>query len=66
MNDLGSHEFKPLDDMNISGMYRIWRILYHVLKVVHDMKDFKSWAHDSRYYEELKVVDDMNQFELWA
>ena len=44
----------------------IWTILRHKLKVVLDMNDSKSLAHDSRYYEQLKVVVDMNHFESLA
>ena len=44
----------------------IWMILHYELKVVHDMNDSKSWAHDSGYYEQLKVVVDMNHFDSWA
>ena len=44
----------------------IWTILHHELKVVHDMNDSKSWAHDSKYYEQLKVIIDKNHFESWA
>ena len=52
--------------MKSLGMWMIWMILRHDLKVVHDMNDSKSWAHDSRNYEQLKVMVDMNHFELWA
>ena len=38
-------------------------ILHHELKVVHDMNDFKSSTHESKYYEQHMVVVDMNHFE---
>ena len=42
----------------------ILMILIHELKVMHDMNNSKSWAHDSKYYDQLKVVVDVNHFEL--
>ena len=36
--------------------------LCHELKVVDNMNDFRSLAHDLRYYEHLKVVVDINEF----
>ena len=66
MNDLGSHELRALDDINNLGMSMIWTILQHDLKVMHDMNDSKSWAHNFKYYEQPKVVVDMNHFESCA
>ena len=61
MNDLGCHELKPLNAMSSLGLWMIWMILHHELRVVDDMNDSRSWAHNSRYYEQLMVVVDMTQ-----
>ena len=37
VNDSGSHELKPLDTMNYSGLWMIWIILRHELKPLDDM-----------------------------
>ena len=37
MNDSGSHELKPLDTMNYSGLWMIWMILRDELKPLDDM-----------------------------
>ena len=66
MNDLISHELRPLDAMSSLGVWMIWIIPHHELKVVDDMNDSDLWAHDSRYYAQLKVVVDMNNFRSWA
>ena len=52
MNDLGSHELRPLDAMNNLGLRVIWMIL--------------GWEKGSKCYEKLRVVDDMNDSSLWA
>ena len=54
--------------MSSLGLWMIWMILDHELRVVDDMNDMndsKLWAHNSRYDEQLKVVVDMNDFESW-
>ena len=68
MKDLISRELRPLDVMSSLGLWMIWMILDHELRVVDDMNDMndsKLWAHNSRYDEQLKVVVDMNDFESW-
>ena len=75
MNYLGSHELKPLDGMNKSGVWMIWTILgretmalkcYEQHRLIVDMNDSGSWAQGSRCYEQLRAMDDMNGFKLWA
>ena len=39
MNELGSHELKPLDAMSRSRLWLIRMILHHELKVMDDMND---------------------------
>ena len=61
MNDLRAHELRLLEAMSSLGLLMIWMILHQELKVVDDMNNYRSWAHDSRYYEKLMVVVDMTQ-----
>ena len=49
MNDLISHELRPLYAMSSLGLWMIWMILHHEQRVVDDMNDFELWAHDSRF-----------------
>ena len=74
-NDSGSHELRPLDGMNNSGVRMIWMILGHETKalkcyeqhrLIVDINDSKSWAQDFRCYEQLRVVDDKKYLKLWA
>ena len=51
---------------NISGLWMIWMTLCNELRVVDNMNDSKSLAHDLWCYEYLKVVVYMNEFGLWA
>ena len=39
MNDLGSRELKPLDVMNNSGLWMIWKILGHELEALETMNN---------------------------
>ena len=66
INDLISRELRPLDALSNLGLWMIWMILRHELRMVDDMNDSELCTHNSRYYEQLKVVVDMNDFESWA
>ena len=46
MNDLGSHELKPLNAMNNLGLGMIWTIISHELMAL-------NVKNDSRCYEQL-------------
>ena len=75
MNDSTSHELKPLEGMNKSGVWIIWTILgsetmtlkcYEQHRPIVDMNDSGLWAQGSRCYEQLRVVEDRNDFRSWA
>ena len=42
INELGSHELKPLDAMSSSRLWLISMILHHELRVVDDLNDYGS------------------------
>ena len=56
MDDLGSHELRPLDVMNKSRLWMILTILHHELKVVDDIM---TLGH------ELMALDTMSSSGLW-
>ena len=43
MNDLGSHELRPLDAMNNLGLWVIWKILSCKEKALNAMNKSKLW-----------------------
>ena len=43
MNDSGSHEIKPLDSMDNSGLWMTWMTLGHKIKALNVLNNTEVW-----------------------
>ena len=65
MNDLGSREFKPLDAMNSSGLWKTWTTPGREIMALDAMNHYRLWMTWTNQARKIKALDVRNSSRLW-